>query len=77
MDDVPPYQDLLDFLDLRAQASESLASSTKRNSVQPPGKRATQSGNVALFTVAGSNYSSNCVVCTTERHHCICVLSSS
>ena len=68
--DVPPYQDILDFLNLRAQASESLAGQTKRNSAQPPGKKSAQSsGNVASFTAASANSNhSRCIVCTSERH---------
>ena len=69
VEDVPPYQDILDFLNLRAQASESLVSSTKKNSALPPGKKSTQSGHVALFAAAGTNSNRNpCIICTTERH---------
>ena len=52
---VPHYSKLLDFINLHAQASESLPSSKKPN---PPNKP------IALFT---ADASPNCVLCKTDQ----------
>ena len=54
--DVPHYKELLDFIDLRAQASETSCSTHRR---KPAGK---------ITSFAASATSSNCVVCKTEKH---------
>ena len=54
---VPHYNDLLEFIDLRAQASESSFSSQKK-----PSKP------IVSFVTSASNTSLNCVVCKKERH---------
>ena len=57
--DVPHYNELLDFINLRAQASESLPITQKR---QPHSQKP-----VTSFT-ANATPSPNCVVCKTEKH---------
>ena len=55
--DVPPYEELLGFIDLRAQASETSC----------PTHRKKPSNRVASFTT-NTTASSNCVVCKSEKH---------
>ena len=58
VDEVPHYQDCLEFIDLRAQASESLSATPKKK----PGKETS-------FFGAGSDMGRNhCILCTSERH---------
>ena len=70
--DVPHYQELLTFLDLRAQASEgSTASATNRKhkSDYQPGKRgSTGWKGVTAFTTSHDMVSTLCVMCPTEKH---------
>ena len=56
---VPHYSELLDFINLRAQASESLPSSKRPN---PPNKP------IASFAANASETPPNCVLCKTDRH---------
>ena len=56
---VPHYNELLDFINLRAQASESLLSSKKPNTPTKP---------TALFAAGASDASPNCLLCKTDRH---------
>ena len=56
---VPHYNELLIFINLRAQASESLPSSKKQNTTTKP---------VASFTAGASDAAPNCVLCKTDRH---------
>ena len=58
--DVPHYNDLLDFINLRAQASESLSTSSSKKPF--PNKPVTS------FAANASNSSPLCTVCKTERH---------
>ena len=59
--DVPPFQDILEFIDLRASASES---TTKRPKVDASSKRVT-----THFTTKLSEPSnSHCVLCRSEKH---------
>ena len=59
--EVPSYNEILEFLDLRAQASEtSLSSSTKKT----PRKSDTP---VTTFT-ANSQPVNRCILCSSERH---------
>lgn len=69
VEEIPHYQDILDFIDLRAQASESLAGASKRQGL-PPGKKPATLGKVASFAATNTESGSRnpCVVCTTERH---------
>ena len=55
--DVPDYQELLDFIDLRAQASETLSPLTRK---KPPSRVTTHATTAAT--------PSNCVVCKTVKH---------
>ena len=56
---VPHYNELLGFINLHAQASESLPSSKKQNTTTKP---------VASFTAGASDAAPNCVLCKTDRH---------
>ena len=56
--DVPPYEELLNFIDLRTQASEASCSMHKR---KPPSR-------ITSFTANASPSSNNCVVCKVEKH---------
>ena len=59
--EVPLYTEILEFLDLRAQASEtSLSSSSKKPQRKPDHP-------VTTFT-ANSYSSGNCILCSSERH---------
>ena len=70
--DVPDYQDLLDFIDLRAQASEtSIPASAKKhvkNDMPPPKKTPGFGKGIASFTANAGSMSNHCVLCETERH---------
>ena len=71
VEEVPHYQDILDFLNLRAQASETLAGPAKRNQVLSAGRRPGPApfGKVTSFTAANTNPShSQCVVCKSGHH---------
>ena len=69
VEEVPHYQEILDFIDLRAQALESLAGPSRKQNATS-GKKPTQSGKIALFAAANcqSGGRSHFVVCTSERH---------
>ena len=69
VEEVPHYQDILDFIDLRAQALESLAGPSRKQNTTS-GRKPTQPRKVASFAVANceSGGRSHCVVCTSERH---------
>ena len=69
VEEVPHYRDVLDFLNLRAQAAESITVSSKKQGT-PSGKRPTQFGRIASYTVTSddSGGRSRCVVCVSERH---------
>jgi hypothetical protein len=55
--DVPHYNELLDFINLRAQASECL-----------PSKKPSYSKPVTSFAANASDSSPSCIVCKTEKH---------
>ena len=57
--DIPHYKELLDFINLRAQASESLPLYKKPLSNNKP---------VTSFAANASDSSPNCIVCKTEKH---------
>ena len=69
---VPHYQDLLDFLNLRAQASES--SLTDHSSRRPKHdtsnvkKVSTNGGFIASFAANSEPSSSQCILCKLEKH---------
>ena len=56
---VPHYNELLDFIDVCAQASELLPSSKKPNHASKP---------IASFAAEASNVSPKCLLCKTNRH---------
>ena len=66
---VPHYDDLLEFVNLRAQASESLVTPS-RGSATLTSKRPFSSKPVASFAASASDSisSPNCPVCRTEKH---------
>ena len=68
---VPHYQDILDFLNLRAQASESsLANhnSRKPRHDAPNRKVSTNGGFIALFAANSEPSSNQCILCKPEKH---------
>ena len=69
VEEVPHYQELLDFINLRAQASESLVDPSKKHSV-PYVRKPDQFGKVASFTAANdeSGGRNPCVLCISGRH---------
>ena len=68
VEEVPHYQDILDFIDLRAQASESFAGPSRKQNATS-GKKPTQSGRVASFAAnCESGGRSHCIICNSERH---------
>ena len=68
--DVPHYQELLEFLDLRAQASEtSIAEPRRSNRSNPPKGGAGVKKPVTSYTVSVVNPSpNNCIVCHHDKH---------
>ena len=68
--DVPHYQELLKFLDLRAQASEtSIAEPRRSNRSNPPKGGAGVKKPVTSYTVSVVNPSpNNCIVCHHDKH---------
>ena len=64
---VPHYNDLLDFINLRAQASESLTTPSK-GSTPFSGKNQSSSKPVASFAASASDSSPNCLICKPEKH---------
>lgn len=61
--DIPHYEKLLEFLDLRAQASESLTTEPKKQF----SKR--QNGKPVMFFVTNmSELATNCILCKGEKH---------
>ena len=61
----PHYNDLLDFLDLRAQASETCSNELRK--VQPPRKSTPRSA-MAFSANAQETTLSNCSLCKTTKH---------
>lgn len=62
--EVPPYEQLLTFIDMRAQASETSCSSHKKSFVLPPKRSHTR----LTSYVTNAKSENKCVVCKTERH---------
>ena len=62
--EVPPYEQLLAFIDMRAQASETSCSSHKKSFVLPPKRSDTR----LTSYVANAESENKCVMCKTERH---------
>ena len=67
--DVPPYAKLLEFLNLRAQASEFATSEPRKNprSDSHPSKKHPSNRSVSHFVSIGGD-TSKCVVCKDEKH---------
>ena len=61
---VPPFQELLSFIDLRAQASEASHAAPKKQPPPPPRKLHNRSASFTTQSEAGSD----CVVCKTTKH---------
>ena len=64
---VPHYNDLLEFINLRAQASDSLAALSK-GSTPSANRKQSSSKPVASFAANASESSPNCLICKTEKH---------
>ena len=62
--DVPHFRDLLEFIDLRARASESTISNTRRTPRMENHSRKT----VTTFVASSESSVSHCVVCKYEKH---------
>ncbi len=67
---VPHYTKLLEFLDLRAQASETCISETRKTprSETYSAKKPLSSKTVAAFATDASEPTASCVVCKSEKH---------
>ena len=67
--EVPRYQDLLDFIDLRAQVSEtSCTSQNKRQPWNDQHVRRSQGKTVTTFATSSHPVDNSCVICKTEKH---------
>ena len=67
--EVPPFQKLLEFVDLRARASEATPHISKRTHIKPETPKKT----VASFVTNSESSGGRCTVCRSERHplyHC-------
>ena len=71
-ENIPPYDDLLEFLNLRAQATESslLEHSNRRMKHDTPQSRKNLAGGGPVLSyIAGAEFTPNkCVVCRSEKH---------
>ena len=75
--DVPHYDELLEFLNLRAQACETCTSDTKSTprSDAHPNKKSQSNKPVASFAVSTSESVLGCILCKPEKHPFICLSS--
>ena len=64
--DTPHYNDLLEFINLRAQASETISSELKSKSTATRVNLPNMS--VTSFAASASDSDANCVLCKTEKH---------
>ena len=64
--DVPHYDDLLEFINLRAQASESTVSDSNKKSGRNGGN-SVRKNHIASFA-ASTDTTNNCIVCKTDKH---------
>ena len=64
-EDIPPYVDLLDFINLRAQASEAAASDGGKKSPKDPKK---QPNKVGSYTGNVEPPPGKCVACKSDKH---------
>ena len=65
---VPHYQDLLEFLNLRAQASESSLATTKKGAAVDHRQKTSPRQITSFATSASANSESTCILCKTEKH---------
>ena len=65
--DVPHYQRILEFINLRAQASETSVPTRKRNESHPAKNVATTTNPVTAFT-STTEPTVECVICKNEKH---------
>ena len=69
VEDVPRYQDFLDFIDLRAQASETSRFGSCKKNVPHPGKKPGSFGKpIPSFPAPANPSNSHCILCTAECH---------
>ena len=66
-ENVDNVHNILEFLDLRARASESLAATPKKQSF-PPSKKASSSGKVTSFVASNLESNRNNCTSTPEQH---------
>lgn len=68
--DVPHYNELLEFLNLRAQACETYTSDTKRTprSGAYSTKKSPSNKSIASFTANASESVAGCILCKPEKH---------
>ena len=64
--DEPPYTELLEFLNMRAQTAE-VSDSGKRTTKNEP-KKQYGGKQVVSFTTSTSTSAANCVLCKSDRH---------
>ena len=62
----PHYNDLIEFINLRAQASETISSESRPRPATPRVNSSNKS--VTSFTASASDPDINCILCKTERH---------
>ena len=76
--EVPHYSKLLEFINLRAQASESSATELGKKGTKNEVKFPRKSGKPSIFShpVSTDVASANCVACKTEKHPCMLVQRS-
>ena len=65
---VPHYQDLLEFLNLRAQASESSLATTKKGAAVDHQQKTLPRQITSFAASASTNSESTCILCKTEKH---------
>ena len=65
--EVPHFNDLLEFLNMCAQASE-VSDQGKRNKSDVQGKRQSSGKPVASFVGNASNPAAHCVLCKNDKH---------
>ena len=76
--DTPHYQELLDFIDLQAQASETSQSQSARKSVPQRTQPSSTSKTIPSFATLSSTKShSSCVLCEKEKHILYIIVLSS
>ena len=76
--DTPHYQELLDFIDLQAQASETSQSQSARKSIPQRTQPSSTSKTIPSFATLSSTKShSSCVLCEKEKHILYIIVLSS